>query len=128
MPVQGEAAAARLLPRTPTCSMPSNRQEDHRMTPAFGPLHCREHILPVHERVLLMGILNVTPDSFSDGGVYIEVSAAVQQAMTMIEEGADLIDIGAESTRPGADPVDAAEEWRRLRPVLDAVCRRATVP
>ncbi|HZS11406.1 MAG TPA: dihydropteroate synthase [Nitrospirales bacterium] len=95
---------------------------------AFGPLRCRGHVLPVDERVLLMGVLNVTPDSFSDGGVYVAPATAVQRAITMVEEGADLIDIGAESTRPGADPVDAAEEWRRLEPVLHELSRRLTVP
>jgi len=68
-----------------------------------------------------MGILNVTPDSFSDGGQYASPERAVEQAQRMIAEGADFIDIGAESTRPGAEPVDPALELRRLSPVLEAL-------
>src|SRR5205823_10164722 len=72
--------------------------------------------------------LNVTPDSFSDGGLYMDTQAAVARAVTMVEEGADLIDIGAESSRPGAEPVDEQEELRRLLPVVEAVCKRVTTP
>jgi len=68
-----------------------------------------------------MGVLNVTPDSFSDGGRFINVAAALTHAQKLAQEGADIIDIGAESTRPGAAPVSAAEEKRRLLPVLEAV-------
>jgi len=68
-----------------------------------------------------MGILNVTPDSFSDGGRYDRVEAALERARQMIAEGADLIDIGGESTRPGAAPVAPAEERRRVLPVLEAL-------
>src|ERR671938_636720 len=89
---------------------------------------CRGHRLPLHERVHLMGVLNVTPDSFSDGGVYFDPARAVEHAMRMVEEGADVIDVGAESTRPGADPVDEHEEWRRLQPVLRALIPRISIP
>ena len=65
-----------------------------------------------------MGVLNLTPDSFSDGGRFIDVDAAVAHALAMVDEGADLIDLGAESTRPGAPPVPAAQEIDRLMPVL----------
>jgi len=75
-----------------------------------------------------MGVLNVTPDSFSDGGRYHQPEAAVEHALAMIEQGADLIDIGAESSRPGSDPVEEEEEIRRLLPVITAVCRQASVP
>jgi dihydropteroate synthase len=75
-----------------------------------------------------MGILNVTPDSFSDGGRFFEPDAALRQAERMITDGADILDIGAESSRPGADPVDAEEEWRRIRPVLEAVVEKTDVP
>ena len=68
-----------------------------------------------------MGVLNVTPDSFSDGGLYFSLDAAVGQARRMKAEGADLIDIGGESTRPGAQPVTAQEELRRVLPVLEAL-------
>ncbi len=80
------------------------------------------------DRPLVMGVLNVTPDSFSDGGRYLDPDAAVKHALEMVGEGADLIDIGAESSRPGAEPVSEAEELRRLIPVLEEVCRRIPVP
>jgi dihydropteroate synthase len=73
------------------------------------------------DRPLVMGILNVTPDSFSDGGQYTSLDFAVTHARQMIAEGADLIDVGAESTRPGAQSVDPALELRRLMPVLEAL-------
>jgi dihydropteroate synthase len=73
------------------------------------------------ERPLVMGVVNVTPDSFSDGGRYFDAGRAVEHARRLIEEGADLIDIGGESTRPGAAPVDLAEERRRVLPVLEAL-------
>jgi dihydropteroate synthase len=68
-----------------------------------------------------MGVLNLTPDSFSDGGKYQGLEAAIKRARQMVAEGADLIDIGGESTRPGAQPVDAEEEKRRVLPVLEAL-------
>jgi dihydropteroate synthase len=68
-----------------------------------------------------MGVLNVTPDSFSDGGRYLEPELAVRRALELIEAGADLIDIGGESTRPGAEPVAVEEEWRRVLPVISAL-------
>lgn len=82
--------------------------------------------LRLEARPLIMGILNVTPDSFSDGGAYVTVEQALHHARQMYEEGADIIDIGAESSRPGSHPIDEAEELRRLIPVLEAV--HDTVP
>ena len=70
-----------------------------------------------------MGIVNVTPDSFSDGGKYFDPADAVERGERLIEEGADILDLGAESTRPGAAAVEAEEEWRRLQPVLIALRR-----
>ena len=67
----------------------------------------------------IMGILNATPDSFSDGGRYASVEAAVAESLRMVEAGATIVDIGGESTRPGATPVDAAEEQRRIMPVIE---------
>jgi dihydropteroate synthase len=84
--------------------------------------------LELGARTLVMGVLNVTPDSFSDGGLAFDPVAAIDRALAMESEGADLIDIGAESTRPGADAIDAAEEWRRLRPVLKGLARRLRLP
>lgn len=80
------------------------------------------------DRPLIMGVVNVTPDSFYDGGRYFDVSAAVDHAVQLVEEGADLLDIGAESTRPGADAVDESEERRRAIPVVTAVAKAVTVP
>ena len=76
----------------------------------------------------IMGILNVTPDSFSDGGKYINVEKAVAQGVKMVEEGADIIDIGGESTRPGAKPVNAKEELARVIPVIKELSKIITVP
>ncbi|MGI9504808.1 MAG: dihydropteroate synthase, partial [Geminicoccaceae bacterium] len=70
-----------------------------------------------------MGILNITPDSFSDGGHYSSTEAAIQQALRMQTEGASIVDIGAESTRPDATPVPQKEELCRLEPILGAVCK-----
>jgi dihydropteroate synthase len=74
-------------------------------------------------RPLLMGILNVTPDSFSDGGAYPTVAAAIEAGRKMIDEGAQIIDVGGESTRPGSEPVPADEELRRTIPVVDGLVR-----
>ena len=80
------------------------------------------------ERPLIMGIVNVTPDSFYDGGRYREPAEAVAHGLRLIEEGADLLDIGAESTRPGAHPVPEQDETHRLIPVVTELARRVTVP
>jgi dihydropteroate synthase len=77
---------------------------------------------------LLMGIVNVTPDSFFDGGRFLDPQAAVAHAWRLVEEGADLLDIGGESTRPGSVPVDETEERRRLIPVVTAVAKAVSVP
>ena len=79
-------------------------------------------------RPLIMGVVNVTPDSFYDGGRYLDAEAAVAHAVRLVEEGADLLDVGAESTRPGADAVNEAEERRRVIPVVTAVAKAVTVP
>ncbi|MGY6215485.1 dihydropteroate synthase [Methylolobus aquaticus] len=78
----------------------------------------RSDRLCLASRPLIMGILNVTPDSFSDGGLFLDPEVATQEALRMVAEGADLIDVGGESTRPGADPVDAEEQIRRVVPTL----------
>ncbi len=79
-------------------------------------------------KTYIMGILNVTPDSFSDGGRYNEPSAAVAHALEMAGEGADIIDIGAQSTRPGHVPITAEQEWQRLRPVLESLRNYTELP
>jgi len=80
------------------------------------------------DRPRIMGVVNVTPDSFSDGGALDSVEAAVDHALRLVAEGADLLDVGGESTRPGAAAVDEAEELRRVLPVVEALAGRAGVP
>jgi len=80
------------------------------------------------DRPRVVGILNLTPDSFSDGGRYGSVEAAVEQGLRMAEEGADMLDIGGESTRPGADGVSVEEELRRVIPVIEQLAARTTLP
>ncbi|MFS0558542.1 dihydropteroate synthase [Brevibacillus sp. 179-C9.3 HS] len=91
-------------------------------------LACGKYVLPLGERTLVMGILNVTPDSFSDGGRYVDVEEALAQARAMVEAGADLIDIGGESTRPGSEPVDEATELDRVLPVIRILSQELSVP
>jgi dihydropteroate synthase len=80
------------------------------------------------ERTLVMGVLNVTPDSFSDGGLFLDPSVAAEHALAMEREGADLIDIGGESTRPGSEGISAEEELRRVLPVLERLRGRLRIP
>lgn len=87
-----------------------------------------ERVFPIQERVLIMGVLNVTPDSFSDGGHYQRVDAAVARAEAIEAEGADLLDIGGESSRPGARPVSLDEELARVLPVVSALAGRIRIP
>jgi dihydropteroate synthase len=82
----------------------------------------------MNERTLIMGILNVTPDSFSDGGQFFSLDAALAQAEKMMAEGADIIDVGGESTRPGGEPVSIDEEIKRVVPVIEALSRRFDTP
>ena len=84
--------------------------------------------MPIGERTLIMGILNVTPDSFSDGGHFVTVESAVAHAEQMIAEGADIIDVGGESTRPGGEPVSVEEEIKRVVPVIEALTQRTNTP
>ena len=72
-----------------------------------------------------MGIINVTPDSFADGGLRFDPARAIDDGWRMLEEGADILDVGGESTRPGAEPLDAGEERRRVLPVIEALRREA---
>lgn len=91
-------------------------------------LNTRSGKLPLGQRTLVMGVLNVTPDSFSDGGKFLDVKRAVQHALAMQRDGADIIDIGAESTRPGSLEISAAEELSRLLPVLKALRGKLKIP
>lgn len=88
---------------------------------------CKDHTLAL-DRPLIMGVLNVTPDSFSDGGVFFDVRTALEHAKRMVAEGADIIDVGGESTRPGAEPVSVDEELRRVVPVVKELLNCVQVP
>jgi dihydropteroate synthase len=96
--------------------------------PEPAPIRCGDHILHLERRPHLMGIVNATPDSFSDGGDFLEPQKAVEHGLEMAEQGADLIDVGGESTRPGSAAVDADEEIRRVVPVIEGLVRYCTIP
>lgn len=84
--------------------------------------------LVLGDRTLVMGVVNVTPDSFSDGGRLFDPASAIAAGVRMAEEGADLIDVGGESTRPGAEPLDEQEERRRVLPVIEGLAGRVRIP
>lgn len=84
--------------------------------------------LDFSKKTHIMGVLNITPDSFSDGGMHFDKSRAVDHALRMIDEGADILDIGGESTRPGSEPVSLDEELRRTIPVIEALSKSITIP
>lgn len=88
----------------------------------------RNFCLDFSKKTYIMGILNVTPDSFSDGGLYFDKSAAINRAIQMVEDGADIIDIGGESTRPGSEPITIEEELRRTIPVIEAITKDIKIP
>ncbi|MEZ6113445.1 MAG: dihydropteroate synthase [Pirellulaceae bacterium] len=88
----------------------------------------RNRTLTCDQRPLVMGIVNVTPDSFSDGGQFLDPSAAIDHALRLVAEGADILDVGGESTRPYSTPVDAAEERRRTEAVVRGIRERTSVP
>ena len=87
-------------------------------------LRARQFEFTFPRPALVMGIVNVTPDSFSDGGRFLDPAAAVAHALQLVEQGAEIIDIGGESTRPGAVPVSEAEELRRVMPVIEQLAGR----
>ncbi len=86
------------------------------------------HRLSFGPRTLIMGVLNVTPDSFSDGGRFFSPDKAVAQGMKLISDGADILDIGGESTRPFSDPVPAEEEIRRVAPIISELAEKTDIP
>jgi dihydropteroate synthase len=88
----------------------------------------RDRTLTPGRPPLVMGIVNVTPDSFSDGGRYLDANAAVAHGLELVRQGADLLDVGGESSRPGAEPVGAEEELARVLPVVRALAEQVTVP
>jgi len=89
---------------------------------------CGTYRLDVSKRTHVMGIVNVTPDSFSDGGKFLNHRHAVDHAKRMVDEGADIIDVGGESTRPGAQPISLEEERRRVMPVIEQLALQGAVP
>ncbi|MBU2464032.1 MAG: dihydropteroate synthase, partial [Candidatus Edwardsbacteria bacterium] len=89
---------------------------------------CGKYKFDTADKPLIMGILNLTPDSFSDGGRFNTTDKALVQAIKMIEQGADIIDIGGESTRPGADKVSVEEEIARVVPVIEALAKKSDIP
>jgi len=91
-------------------------------------IRCRKQTFTLGGRTLLMGILNVTPDSFSDSGLYFNKEKAIAHGLRMVEEGADLLDIGGESTRPGSKPLELEEELRRVIPVIESLIKEVDVP
>ena len=84
--------------------------------------------LVLGDRTLVMGVINVTPDSFSDGGELFDPARAIEAGVRMVEQGADLLDVGGESTRPGAQPLEEREERRRVLPVVEGLARQVAVP
>lgn len=92
------------------------------------PARLRPFYTAIRERTVVMGILNATPDSFSDGGLYALREAAIEHGLRMIQDGADVIDIGGESSRPGADPVPLRDELSRVIPVIEALSSRTEIP
>src|SRR5688572_8616662 len=89
---------------------------------------CRGREVALGDRTLVMGIVNVTPDSFSDGGLLADADAAVKHGMQLVDDGADILDVGGESTRPGSDPVSIDEELDRVVPVIEALATQTDVP
>ncbi|NWF94065.1 MAG: dihydropteroate synthase [Syntrophaceae bacterium] len=91
-------------------------------------IRCRKRTFTLGKETLLMGVLNVTPDSFSDGGLYFDREKAIAHGLKMVEEGADFIDVGGESTRPGSKPIGLEEELRRVIPVIESLAKEVDVP
>src|SRR5579862_7838588 len=91
-------------------------------------LNARNYRFEFPRPTLIMGVVNTTPDSFSDGGKYFEAGHAISRALDLVAEGADMIDIGGESTRPGATAVTLEEELRRVIPVVEGLASKVSVP
>lgn len=105
---------------------PQSDPQEPARRPAIWRLRTR--VVALERRPRLMGVVNVTPDSFSDGGCFMDPMAAVDHALRLVDAGADLVDVGGESTRPGAAPVGADEELRRVVPVVQQLAARIDVP
>ena len=105
-----------------------NTSSKGRLVQSKPILRCGNYTFDFTERTYVMGILNATPDSFSDSGKFLETSKALNYAKQMVEEGADIIDVGGESTRPGAQPVSLEEEGRRVVPLIAKLASKINVP
>ena len=112
------------------CELAARRDEIVSQRPSLPRWEARgREILPAHDPIpKVMGIVNLTPDSFSDGGSTQHPEAALAHAQRLAAEGADLLDLGGESSRPGAEPVSLAEELRRVIPVVEAIASQMTIP
>ncbi len=108
--------------------MNQNNLGNESLEPVSFVLDCGSKKLYLSERTHVMGVLNVTPDSFFDGGRYFDPDRAFERALEIEEEGADLIDIGGESTRPGSDPVEISEEMRRVIPLIEKLNGKISIP
>ena len=106
----------------------SLRETIKNITKTHYSIRCRKKTFTLGKRTLLMGVLNVTPDSFSDGGLYFDKEKAIAHGLRMAEEGADFIDIGGESTRPGSKPIGLEEELRRVIPVIESLAKEVDIP
>ena len=93
----------------------------------LSEIRCGNYALKF-DKTLIMGVLNVTPDSFSDGNLFIDADKAIEHAKKMIQEGADILDIGGESSRPGSEPVSEVEELKRVKKVVEKLAKEANVP
>ena len=102
--------------------------QGRRLCPVEITLRAREYVYRFPRPAMIMGILNITPDSFSDGGQFLDPGTAIAHARDMIAAGAEIIDVGGESTRPQATPVSETEELRRVLPVIEALGGRAVCP
>ncbi len=98
------------------------------MNRARFTIRCGDHTLELGRQSLLMGTINVTPDSFSEGGSFFQTEQAIKQGERLASEGADILDVGGESTRPFSEPVDAQEELRRVIPVISELAQRTSIP
>ena len=92
-----------------------------------APVRCGENVLRFDKGPIIMGIVNTTPDSFSDGGEFLDPSRAIEHGLSMVEAGAQIVDIGGESTRPGSEPVSVGQESDRVLPVIEGIAKFATV-
>ena len=104
------------------------RRSPLRAFPQTATVSCGPHTLELGPKTRIMGIVNITPDSFSDGGHFFSADRAVAQGLQLVDEGADILDIGGESTRPFSDPVSETEELERVLPVIEQLAKRVNVP